>query len=43
MLFRVRHELTPGTILWTRGVGAITVWPARDKPVSAKAAGVEQP
>jgi hypothetical protein len=25
-LFRVRHELTPGTMLWTCGVGAMTVW-----------------
>lgn len=26
MLARVRHELTPGTLLWTCGVGAMTVW-----------------
>ena len=26
MLMRVRHELTPGTILWTCGVGAMTLW-----------------
>jgi Mannosyltransferase (PIG-V) len=26
MLIRVRHELTPGTMLWTCGVGAMTVW-----------------
>jgi hypothetical protein len=25
-LLRVRHELTPGTMLWTCGVGAMTVW-----------------
>jgi hypothetical protein len=25
-VFRVRHELTPGTVLWTCGVGAMTVW-----------------
>jgi hypothetical protein len=25
-VFRVRHELTPGTLLWTCGVGAMTVW-----------------
>jgi hypothetical protein len=26
MLFRVRRELTPGTLLWTCGVGAMTLW-----------------
>jgi hypothetical protein len=26
MLFRVRHELTPGVLLWTCGVGAMTLW-----------------
>ena len=26
MLVRVRHELTPGTLLWTCGVGAMTLW-----------------
>ena len=26
MLARVRHELTPGTLLWTCGVGAMTLW-----------------
>jgi len=26
MLVRVRHELTPGTVLWTCGVGAMTLW-----------------
>lgn len=25
-LTRVRHELTPGTLLWTCGVGIMTVW-----------------
>lgn len=25
-LIRVRHELTPGVIIWTCGVGAMTVW-----------------
>jgi hypothetical protein len=26
MLVRMRHELTPGTVLWTCGVGAMTLW-----------------